>query len=159
VTKATPASFWAKVIKTDGCWLWRGAHFKKSGYSRVKYHGRDTCAHIIAWELTHGPVPDWLELDHLCRHRPCVNPAHLEPVTPFLNQVRGNTFTARKAAQTHCEKGHALVGDNLFIRRDGHRRCQACEKISQKKLRGTDAYRARHAEYERHRRALKKESQ
>jgi HNH endonuclease len=156
--RATPETFWGKVDKAFDCWMWRGAHFN-SGYARVKFHGRDTVAHLIAWELTNGPVPAGLELDHLCRNRGCVNPAHLEPVTHRENEVRGNTVIRNNALKIVCHKGHPLSGDNLFVRNDGRRRCRACERATQKKLRSTSNYKRNHAADEPNRRAERKLSQ
>jgi len=59
--RATPDSFWARVTRGDGCWTWDGAHFR-SGYARVKWQGRDTVAHLIAYELATGPVPEGLDV-------------------------------------------------------------------------------------------------
>ncbi len=153
--KSTPDDFWGRVIKADGCWLWRGAHFR-SGYARVKYRGKDTVAHRISWKLTYGDVKNGLELDHLCRNRWCVNPVHLEPVTHRENEIRGHTFIRDNFLKTHCHKGHPLSGENLFVRKGGRRRCKACERNTQKDLRSTDEYRARHAAYERKRREFKR---
>jgi HNH endonuclease len=78
----------------DGCWTWLGT-LSGSGRSRalaygyVRRHGRMQPAHRAYWEVLHGPVPDGLELDHLCRNRHCVNPDHLEPVTRLENIARG----------------------------------------------------------------------
>lgn len=55
-------------------------------------------AHKVQWETVHGPVPDGLELDHLCRQRDCVNPAHLEPVTHAENMRRSSVARAEVAA-------------------------------------------------------------
>lgn len=150
-----PALFWARVNKTDQCWTWTGAHFW-SGYARVKYCGRDTVAHRVAYELAVGPIPKGLEIDHLCRNRGCVRPDHLEPVTHSVNERRGDTVIARNAAKTHCVRGHALSGVNVLIRRNGNRRCQACERAYQKRLRSRPESRAQHAENERRRRAVRR---
>lgn len=77
-----PDRFWDRVVRSDGCWEWEGTH-SPSGYSRVSFQGRQLQAHRVAYELTLGPVPAGLDLDHLCRNRGCVNPGHLEVVAQF----------------------------------------------------------------------------
>ncbi len=83
--------FWSKVvIPTDvitGCWLFT-EYKNPGGYGRVRLRGRKTLAHRAAYELVRGPIPEGLTLDHLCRNRICVNPAHLEPVTGSENTRR-----------------------------------------------------------------------
>lgn len=87
--------FWAKVDKTDGCWLWDGKP-NSDGYGRFRVwrDGRWTHvrAHVWAWEQVHGPVPEGHTLDHVrrrgCHHKHCVRPDHLEPVTPAVNNQR-----------------------------------------------------------------------
>ena len=77
--------FWAKVEKTDSCWLWTG-YVKDSGYGVFTSEpGKRSPSHRIAYELVRGPVPNGLVLDHKCRVRRCVNPAHLRPVTNGQN--------------------------------------------------------------------------
>ena len=70
------------------CRLWVGA-LNDSGYGRVKVRKKFRRAHIVAWELSNGPVPKGKELDHVCRVRRCINVAHLEPVTKQENLRRG----------------------------------------------------------------------
>lgn len=88
--------FWAKVTKQpgDGCWLWTGAGGPDS-YGRFQVDDQLWLTHRWAWVETHGPVPEGLELDHLCRTPACVRPAHLEPVTHAENIQRG--YDARRA--------------------------------------------------------------
>lgn len=74
--------------KSDGCWLWTGV-LSYDGYGRFRADNRSTGAHRFAYEYYVGPIPDGLQIDHLCRVHNCVNPAHLEPVTPAENQRRG----------------------------------------------------------------------
>ena len=83
--------FWLKVeTLSTGCWEWTG-HVNNAGYGRVK----NDYAHRLAYEMFVGPIPDGADLDHLCRRRSCVNPAHLEPVTRSENVRRG--YAARGA--------------------------------------------------------------
>lgn len=70
------------------CWIWQ-LHIRSNGYGMEKVDGRMRYAHIAAWERVHGLVPRGRQLDHLCRVRDCVNPDHLEPVTPQTNVHRG----------------------------------------------------------------------
>ena len=72
-------------------------------------------------------------LDHLCRNTICVNPDHLEIVTPRENVLRGFGPTAIKARQTHCKKVlHPLSGDNLYLKNGKNgveRHCRECERV------------------------------
>ena len=85
--------FWAKVRKTDGCWLWTGSH-NGLGYGTIRSVGRKMYVHRYSYELLVGPIPAGLELDHLCRVPGCVNPDHLEPVTHAENLRRGRLARA-----------------------------------------------------------------
>jgi hypothetical protein len=80
------------VVDDNGCWLWPGATASGYGMIRVGSHSdgtrRTKAVHVVMWEHFEGPVPDGLELDHLCRVRPCSNPGHLEPVTHQENMRR-----------------------------------------------------------------------
>jgi hypothetical protein len=79
--------FWSKVLISDGCWVWTGTT-DKDGYGVLGVDGRFVRAHRFAYELLVGPIPEGLELDHLCFNRPCVNPGDLEPVTTQENLRR-----------------------------------------------------------------------
>jgi hypothetical protein len=72
------------------CWIWQLAKTPDGyGYTRVGYDHRR--AHRVLYEQHVGPIPAGLDLDHLCRVRDCVNPAHMEPVTEAENVRRGKT--------------------------------------------------------------------
>ncbi len=121
--------FWARVDRSpDGCWLWKGGHFN-NGYALISIERRPKGAHRFAYELLVGPIPDGLQLDHLCRVRGCVNPKHLEPVTPRTNLLRGATKAAANAAKTHCMHGHEFTAENTVIMKSGSRSCRECGRI------------------------------
>lgn len=70
------------------CWIWQRAK-NQWGYGHVNVNGDFKMAHRVAYERAHGPIPQGLHLDHLCRQPSCVNPDHLEPVTNAENTRRG----------------------------------------------------------------------
>lgn len=124
--------FWAKVNRTDSCWLWTGS--LSNGYGNCRFRGRTRGAHQVAYELRVGPVPDGLQLDHLCRVRACVNPAHLEAVTQQVNIFRGASPVAANAAKTHCANGHEFTPENTHHRAEGGRRCLTCQRAAMRRF-------------------------
>lgn len=120
--------FWSKVQKTDGCWLWTAG--TEDGYGRYGLNQTSVLAHRLAYMELVGPVPAGLQLDHLCRVRACVNPAHLEPVTLRENVRRGMGPAGVNAAKTHCPNGHPYD----YTERGGRRRCKACRNARARAL-------------------------
>lgn len=121
----------------SGCWFWTGA-WDRQGYGNTMLPGRRFIGvHRLAYQLAHGEVAEGLDIDHLCRVRCCVNPLHLEAVSHRENMLRGNTFSARFAAKTHCSKGHELTGDNVWAYGpDRHwRKCRTCNRVNQQEFR------------------------
>lgn len=133
--KATaPERFWMKVQKTPTCWNWTG-QIEQSGYGLFYYDGKIRKAHRLAWAFSGLELPPYVNgqlcLDHLCRNKRCVNPAHLELVTERENILRGISIVAKQARQTECKHGHPFNEENTY-RLNGGRLCRACNKVASK---------------------------
>jgi hypothetical protein len=118
------------TVEASGCWNYTGTINKGNGYGQTL----QTTAHRYFYEALVGLIPVGLQIDHLCRNKSCVNPEHLEPVTPLENQRR------RFSLVTHCVRGHELTGENLITRIRGgavRRACRTCAIAS------SSAYRSR----------------
>lgn len=76
---------WPRVDKSADCWEWTGAKTTRGGYGHLRFRGVTHRVHRVAWELTNGPIPDGLVIDHICRNPLCVRPDHLQVVTPREN--------------------------------------------------------------------------
>lgn len=137
-TRAMPVEprLWAKVDKTPTCWLWTGA-LTRGDYGTISVNGRDRAVHRVAYEILVGPIPDGLQLDHLCGVRRCVNPDHLEPVTGQENTLRGETVPAANAAKTHCKSGHPFTPENTYRTSVGARQCRTCARNRMRAWRAT----------------------
>ena len=131
----------------SGCWVWAGKRSAR-GYGMVRMGSRTRMAHALFYEGLVGPIPEGLELDHLCRNRSCVNPAHLEPVTHRVNTQRG-LAGKYQAAKTHCPQGHPYDEANTYRKPDGGRGCRACrvEATRRHQDRNREACRAKCREY------------
>lgn len=132
---STGQRFWAKVNKTEDCWLWTSGA-SPGGYGVFRGHdGNSIMAHRFAYGELVGPVPEGMQLDHLCRVRLCVNPAHLEPVTQQENIRRGEGGKHWRI-KTHCPQGHPYEGDNLYVNPSGRRECRVCRREAQRRFHG-----------------------
>jgi hypothetical protein len=127
--------FWAKVQKSDGCWLWTAAA-RKNGYgifAERRPRSRTYSAHRLSYELTFGPISSGLSVLHRCDNRRCVRPDHL-----FLGTARENTqdmiakgrCTAGlyNKVKTHCVNGHEFTATNTRTSSKGKRACRTCER-------------------------------
>lgn len=123
MTPAVLTRFWAKVVRRpDGCWIW-GACANRKGYGLFWADQKLVMAHRYSYELVHGAIANGLQIDHICQTKACVNPAHLEPVTPGKN-------TRRWAALiTRCPRGHDYTPENTFVNAVGYRECRRCLRV------------------------------
>lgn len=128
--------FWGKVKKTESCWLWTdapGSH----GYGVFGFDGSQQLAHRVSYQWENGLIPDGLHIDHTChnedascpggkrcKHRLCVRPSHLEPVTPGENSRRGQGGKIN-GSKTHCPHDHEYTPENTRIKQ-GRRYCKTC---------------------------------
>jgi hypothetical protein len=133
--------FWSHVRKTDSCWEWTSLE-RVNGYGKFTFGGRrgkQVRAHRFSYELTVGPIPKGLVLDHLCRNTLCVNPAHLEIVTRAENIHRGENPNILIHHGDFCSKGHRLTPENVYLNPNKRcssgfaRRCRTCMREYEKR--------------------------
>ena len=130
---STPERFFSYVDFTDTCWLWTGG-IDKDGYGKFWWHGQTGRAHRWVYGFCVGPIPDGLQIDHLCRVPRCVNPDHLEAVTGRVNVMRSPIAPAAiNARKTHCQRGHPFDEANTYVNPLGQRECRICGRIKGKR--------------------------
>jgi HNH endonuclease len=132
--------FWAYTEKSEGCWRWTGP-LHNAGYGMMFTVDRGSVlAHRFAYEALVGPIPEGMQIDHLCHnrdrsctvaadcpHRRCVRPDHLQPATHRDNTLRGNSPHAQHGRATRCPQGHPYDETNTYVNR-GRRSCRTCKR-------------------------------
>lgn len=115
------------VDSSTGCWNTLGKP-GGNGYGQTGYLKKNWPTHRLSYEMFRGPIPVGLQLDHLCRNPLCLNPDHLEVVTPKENVLRGHGLSAQRKRQTRCKYGHEFTPENTWTG-SGHRKCRTCGRI------------------------------
>lgn len=127
--------FWSKVHKSEHCWTWTGLIHHK-GYGRLREGSpskKRVLAHRVSYEIQYGPIPSGMFIDHICRNRACVNPAHLRVVTHEINNTENviGICWQKQLAKTHCPQGHPYNEKNTKRRlKQGswRRECKICNR-------------------------------
>lgn len=140
--------FWEKVDLSGDCWMWKASTYA-NGYGQFTVLGTPIKTHRWAYQMLVGAIPAGMQLDHTCHtravdcvsddtcpHRRCVNPAHLEPVTPRMNSLRGNGLAGTYARRSACKWGHSYDAANTRYSRAGARICRRCHANDTARRRG-----------------------
>ena len=108
--------------------MW-SAYRDRNGYGHFRLGSKVVLAHRFSYERTRGPIPEGKVIDHLCRTPACVNPVHMEVVTPRVNTLRGDGISSINSRKTSCRRGHQFTAENTRVEKDGARVCRRCDAI------------------------------
>lgn len=127
--------FWAKVNKTDSCWLWLGS-LNSNGRGQLWVNGKSMVAPRLSWTMHRGPIPSGLLVCHKCDNPSCVNPDHLElgdqkkNMQDCADRGRNKAFLLRTKV---CINGHEKTPENVFFRISHGYQCRTCMRESNKR--------------------------
>ena len=129
-----PQRFWSKVRPNanTGCWEWTACRVT-GGYGGFQAGKRIHVAHRYLYLALVGPIAPGLQVDHLCFVRHCVNPGHLEAVTPRVNVLRNTGPSAANIHKKACGRGHYFDARNTYIAANGSRKCRRCRSDAQRR--------------------------
>ena len=126
---------WRNYIMPTPCRIWEGCRPTR-GYGHIVWSENSQqhkqLTHRAAWIETHGHIPDDLQVDHICRHRACINTEHMRLLTPSANSAANG-----QALQSHCKHGHLFDATNTMIKTnpDGTFRQRLCRRCHRRVMR------------------------
>lgn len=148
--RGTPEERFVRMVEVDevsGCHVWTGALSDGYGCFNLGDGQKSYRAHRFSYELVHGPIPEGLVLDHLCRNRACVRVEHLEAVTSRENTLRGENFSAVNARKTRCPQDHPYDEENTYLTPDGGRQCKRCRFEAVREQRESEDFKEKRRQY------------
>lgn len=121
------------AVSTNGCWLWQGP-LDRDGYGTFYLRRRNRRANRVGWFSANGPIPDGMVVNHTCRSRSCVNPQHLNLITPTDNSLRDSASLGYVNSQkTTCPRNHTY--DGVYVNRKTGKRQRTCSICDREKAR------------------------
>jgi hypothetical protein len=136
-TEVTPCPLEVDVLGrpiVGDCWVWTACR-NDDGYGIIGVDHKTAGVHLAIWRDENGPLPEGMQLDHLCRVRACWRPEHIELVTHAVNMERGEGIDRLMAAKTHCDNGHEFTEANTFLHHGRYRGCKTCRREASRALR------------------------